>query len=310
MFLLALFIVNACILYFLIVFFCKLCGINKCSRHLVGKVVLVTGGNKGIGYEAAKDLAERGAKVILGCRNVDRGTTARDKIIKETENKEVYFKPLDLASFKSVKAFAEDILKNEKRLDILINNAGMFGSGHSTTEDGLLLDMQTNHFGPFLLTSLLLPLLKSSAPSRIVNVSSMAYSFAKLDLDNLNMDNGKYSPFQAYSVSKMCTILTTVQLAERLKGTDVTANCLHPGAVDTDITLAYPLAKYLKLIFPLISHSLKRRGKAHRLPSIWPCHPKCRMSAGNISLIAGKNLQQKQLEILKQPGNCGRSRKN
>ncbi|XP_063824580.1 retinol dehydrogenase 14-like [Ostrinia nubilalis] len=249
MFLLALFLVNACI-YFLFVIYCRLTwGINKCSRHLVGKVVIVTGGNNGIGFEAAKDLAERGAKVILACRNADRGTRARDKIIKETENKEVYFKPLDLASFKSVKAFAEDILKNEKRLDILINNAGMFGSGHSTTEDGLLLDMQTNHFGPFLLTSLLLPLLKSSAPSRIVNVSSMAYSFADLDLDNLNFDHGKYSPYKVYGATKLCNVLMTVELAERLKGTGVTVNSLHPGVIYTDIALNVPLAKYAFILF-------------------------------------------------------------
>lgn len=253
MFLLGLFVANVC-LYLAIVLYCKLtCGINKCSRHLVGKVAIITGGNTGIGYETAKDLADRGAKVIIGCRSVEKGTAARDKIIKETENKDVHFKQLDLASFKSVRAFAEDVLKTEKRLDILVNNAGMFGSGHIKTEDGLLLDMQTNHFGPFLLTSLLLPLLQSSAPSRIVNVSSMAHLFGELDLDNLNFENCKYDANKVYSATKLCNVLMTVELANRLKGTGVTTNSLHPGGVNTDILPRIPLFKYaLPLFKPIL----------------------------------------------------------
>ncbi|CAG9795086.1 unnamed protein product [Diatraea saccharalis] len=222
--------------YASVVIYCKLtCGINKCSKHLVGKVVLVTGGNTGIGFETAKDLADRGAKVILGCRSVQRGTSARDKIIAETGNSDVHFRQLDLASFKSIREFADDIIKNEKQLHILINNAGMVGTSHKLTEDGLLLDMQTNHFGPFLLTSLLLPLLKSSAPSRIINVSSAAHTSGKINFDDLNKQKEAYKSFQVYSDSKLCNVLMTLELSKRLKGTGVTAYSLHPGGVSTEI---------------------------------------------------------------------------
>jgi retinol dehydrogenase 12 len=224
------------VLYILIVLYVKLtCGINKCSKHLVGKVVIVTGGNAGIGYETAKDLAERGAKVILGCRSVERGTAARDKIINSSGNKDVHFKLLDLSSLKSVREFANDILRSEKELHILINNAGIIGQEYTITEDGLLLDMQTNHFGHFLLTSLLLPLLKSSGPSRIINVSSKIHERGRVDLDNINGTKESYGAFQSYSNSKLCNVLMTVELANRLKGTEVTVNCLHPGTVMTNI---------------------------------------------------------------------------
>ncbi|XP_013200704.1 retinol dehydrogenase 11 [Amyelois transitella] len=226
-------------------------GLCKCSKHLVGKVVIVTGANTGIGYETAKDLADRGARVILACRNEQRGTTARDQIITETGNKEVVFKKLDLASFKSVREFANDVLKTEKRLDILINNAALYGSENVKTEDGLLLGMQANHFGPFLLTYLLLPLLKSSAPSRIINVSSLAHTMSKIDLDNLNMEKETektYSVNKVYALSKLCNVLMTVELARQLKGTGVTANSLHPGAVYTNLLTTVPWGKYFRFI--------------------------------------------------------------
>jgi retinol dehydrogenase 12 len=229
-------IVIIIVLYILIIVYAKLTsGINKCSKHLVGKVVIVTGGNAGIGYETAKDLAERGAKVILGCRSVERGTAARDKIINLSGNKDVHFKLLDLNSFKSVREFAHDILKSEKELHILINNAGIIAHDYTITEDGLLSVMQTNHFGHFLLTSLLLPLLKSSAPSRIINVSSKLHEQGKVDLDNINGTKESYGSLQGYSNSKLCNVLMTVELAKRLKGTGVTVNSLHPGAVVTEI---------------------------------------------------------------------------
>lgn len=214
------------------------CGMCECSRHLVGKVVIVTGGNAGIGYETAKNLAERGAKVILACRDEERGNNAKNKIIAETGNKDVHFKKLDLASFRSVREFAKDILDTEKRLDILINNAGAIGLGNKKTEDGLLVGMQINHFGPFLLTNLLLPLLKSSAPSRIINVSSMGHTYGEIDFQNLNMEKETektYSDMKVYTNSKLCNVLMTVELSRRLENTGVTTNSLHPGAVSTEI---------------------------------------------------------------------------
>ncbi|XP_063893228.1 retinol dehydrogenase 14-like [Helicoverpa armigera] len=221
--------------------YCKLTtGICRSSRHLVGKVAIVTGGNKGIGYATCKDFAERGAKVILACRSERLGTAARDAIISETGNSNIHFKKLDLSSLASVRAFAEDIIKTEKQIDILVNNAGVFEVENEKTEDGLLLAAQTNHFGPFLLTNLLLPLLKSSAPSRIVNVSSEAYRFGKLEFDNLNAEKETeetYSFSQVYQNTKLFNVLMTIELAKRLEGTGVTTNSLSPGFVATDIIL-------------------------------------------------------------------------
>lgn len=259
MFIISLIIVNV-IFAILIRIYCKLTyGICKFSKHLVGKVVIVTGANNGIGYESAKNLAERGARVILACRNVGRGTAARDKIIAATGNRDVHFIQLDLASFASVRTFADNVISNENRLDILINNAGIHKTDNVKTEDGLFVGMQTNHFGPFLLTSLLLPLLKSSAPSRIINVSSMAYRSGVLDFDNINMEKETketFSTFRAYQTSKLCNVLITSELDRILKGSGVTVNCLHPGVVDTEL-IAEVQIPALKYLLPLFKYFMK-----------------------------------------------------
>lgn len=223
------------------------CGINKCSKHIVGKVVIVTGGNAGIGFETAKDLADRGARVIIACRNEGRGTTARDYITAATNNQDIHYRHLDLASFSSVRKFAQEILSTEKRLDVLINNAGVIELKNTTSEDGLTLGMQINHFGPFLLTNLLLPLLKSTAPSRIINVSSTAYRAGDVDFQNFEkICNEKFSVMGLYSTTKLCNVLMTIELDRLLKRTGVTVNCLHPGAVSTSILVGAecPWLKY------------------------------------------------------------------
>ncbi|XP_059046021.1 retinol dehydrogenase 12-like [Achroia grisella] len=226
-------------------------GVCKCSKHLVGKVVIITGANSGIGYETAKDLAHRGARVILACRNEQRGLTAQNNIIADTGNQDIHYRQLDLASLSSVRNFAEDILKNEKRLDVLINNAGIYATKCTKTVDGHLLDLQSNHLGPFLLTNLLLPLLKKTGSSRIVNVSSIAHKYGKLDVNDLNMEKQPYSGGAAYANSKLCNVLMTAELSQQLKGHDVTANSLHPGVIDTDIipNREKILMKLLSLLF-------------------------------------------------------------
>lgn len=212
------------------------CGICKCKDSMINRVVVITGSNTGIGFETAEKLAQRGAKVILACRDYKRGTAARDKIIKSTGNQNIMFKPLDLASFKSVRAFAEGILKSESRLDILINNAGTGNAGNFLTEDNLPFEAQVNHFSPFLLTLELLPLLKSSAPSRIVNVSSIMHRLGKINLEQFyKQANTTLSRFRVYSDTKLANILFTRKLSQILSGTGVTVNCLHPGAVNTEI---------------------------------------------------------------------------
>ncbi|XP_045494401.1 retinol dehydrogenase 13-like [Colias croceus] len=204
------------------------------SAHMVGKVVIITGGNSGIGFETAKNLAERGARVIIACRSIRRGTAAKDEIIKATGNTEVVYRHLDLASLRSVRDFCEKIYKTESRLDVLINNAGAGGLGNYKTEDGIHIGMQVNYFGPFLLTCLLLPLLKASAPSRIINLSSLTHKYAEMDFENLNMEK-YWSDYLVYANSKLYLNLMALELSRRLKGSGVTANALHPGVCATNL---------------------------------------------------------------------------
>lgn len=204
---------------------------------LTGKVAVITGGGSGMGLEAAKDLAYRGARVIIASRNATKLRIARDNIQAETGNPDVDFKVLNLESLTSVRRFAHEV-RSENRLDILINNAGGVGLPDVLTEDGLTLMMQLNFFGGFLLTYLLLPLLKSSAPSRIINSSAISMYFGKIDFDHWN-DIGRNGVLLASGNAKLATALITVEWDQRLKGTGVTANSFDPFfARDTDI-LAY-----------------------------------------------------------------------
>ncbi|XP_044739952.1 retinol dehydrogenase 13-like, partial [Chrysoperla carnea] len=173
------------ILFVLKIFLIVTTGRCTSKQKLNGKTVIVTGANAGIGKEAAIDLAARGARVILGCRNLTLAESTKEEIISKTGNTNIIVYPLDFESLSSVRKFSKLVHESENRLDVLINNAGAVGLGNKTTEDGLHILMQVNHFGPFLLTNLLLDLLKQSAPSRIVNVSSFLYKFAILDPNNL-----------------------------------------------------------------------------------------------------------------------------
>jgi len=209
----------------------------KCDVKLDGKVVIITGGNTGIGYETAKDLVQRGAKVYIACRNEEKGNAARSKIIEDTkiDEKLLITKQLDLASLQSVKSFSESIKENEEKIDILINNAGVMACPKSETSDGFDMQFGTNHLGHFLLTNLLLDNIKASSPSRIINVSSDAHKGAKgLEFDDLN-NNKSYTPWSAYCRSKLANILFTRELSKKLEGTGVTANSLHPGVVRTEL---------------------------------------------------------------------------
>ncbi|XP_030768337.1 retinol dehydrogenase 11-like [Sitophilus oryzae] len=218
------------------------CKSNVC---LVGKTAIITGGNTGIGYETAADLAKRGCRVIIACRREKEAISAVKKLIEETDNPNILYKPLDLCSFKSVREFAKDINKTEKRLDILINNAGAGILPKKINEDGMLNLMQTNYFGHFLLTNLLLDLLKKTGHSRIVNVSSFLALFPfKLDLNNLNKyPNTCWNSLNdliMYCRTKLCIVLFTIELTERLKGTTVTTYSLHPGVIHTKIFQNHP----------------------------------------------------------------------
>jgi light-dependent protochlorophyllide reductase len=216
-------------------------GICTSKARLDGKTAIVTGANTGIGKETVVDFAKRGARVIMACRNLKKAEATMKEIIENTGNKDLVVKHLDLVSLRSVREFAQDINNSEARLDILVNNAGVFNLPELTkTEDGFEMTMGVNHFGHFLLTNLLLDLLKRTAPSRVVVVSSVLHRGQPKGLTPaLNFENldGEicYNAFMAYAQSKLANILFTRELARRLEGTGVTVNSLHPGKICTEI---------------------------------------------------------------------------
>ncbi|XP_063533364.1 retinol dehydrogenase 11-like [Cydia strobilella] len=215
------------------------CGVCQSSARLDGQVVILTGGTSGTGLETARGLAQRGARVIITSNSTRRGAAAVEEIIQTTGNTNVCSRLLDLSSLQSVRQFSHIITKTEERLDILINNASAFGLGNHVTKDGLQVGMQVNYFGPFLLTCLLLPLLKSSSPSRIINVSSIKHNYAVVDFDNLNMER-YWSDILTYANSKLYLIMMTVELSRRLTDTGVTVNALHPGVSSSTILKNIP----------------------------------------------------------------------
>ncbi|XP_076250191.1 retinol dehydrogenase 14 isoform X1 [Rhynchophorus ferrugineus] len=225
------------------------CGYYRERTKMNGKTVIVTGATGGIGKETARELAKRGARVIMACRNVDSAKAVRDEIVESAKNENVIVKKLDLSSQSSIRAFAEDIVRTEQRLDVLLHNAGTAENKIIKTEDNLEKTMATNHFGPFLLTHLLIDLLKRSAPSRIIVVASELYRLASLNLNNLNPTTSWVPPYMYY-VSKYANICFTNELAQKLEGSGVTANCLHPGMIDSGIwrNVPVPLNWPLKLI--------------------------------------------------------------
>ena len=206
---------------------------------MTGKICIVTGANTGIGKETALGLARLGANIVMVCRDRDRGEAARSEIKQKSGNPHVDLMICDLSSQNSIRQFAQTFWRQRSRLDVLVNNAGVVLRQRSMTEDGLESTFAINHLGYFLVTNLLLDLLKKSAPSRIVNVASTAHKFGKLDINEWPTGRD-YSAFGAYANSKLANVLFTYELAKRLKGTGVTANCLHPGAVGTNLFRGLP----------------------------------------------------------------------
>lgn len=198
------------------------------------RIVLITGSTDGIGKETARQLAALGATVLVHGRNAARCQTTVDEIRQATGNPQVDYLVADLASQRQVRQMAADVLARYDRLHVLINNAGVILLQRQVTEDGLEASFAVNHLAPFLLTNLLLDRIQQSAPARIVNVSSMVHYDARIDLDDLQSAR-RYNGVVAYKSAKLGNVLFTLELAERLQGSDVTANCLHPGAVTTKL---------------------------------------------------------------------------
>jgi NAD(P)-dependent dehydrogenase (short-subunit alcohol dehydrogenase family) len=198
------------------------------------KIVLITGSSSGIGLATAEALAAKGAQVILAARSEDRLKEAVAHITSKTGNKNISYHTADFSSQKSIRALADQIKNNYPRIDVLINNAGGVFPEFKLNEDGLEMTIATNHFAYFLLTNLLLDLIKKSDYARILNVASGSHYQGKIDTESFTKNKG-YFILNAYAQSKLANVLFTFHLAEKLKGTQVTVNCLHPGFVKTDI---------------------------------------------------------------------------
>jgi len=197
-----------------------------------GKICLVTGGTSGIGKETARQLAQQGAHVVIVGRSEEKAKKTVEWIKEQTRSEQIEFLIADLSSQREVRTLAKTFKRSFDRLDVLINNAGGIFSVRELTADGFERTWALNHLAYFTLTIELLDILKSSPPSRIINVSSGLHAKGKIDLDDLQFENG-YEMMAAYCRSKLANVLFTYALARRLDGTSVTSNCLHPGVIAT-----------------------------------------------------------------------------
>ncbi|KAM9645563.1 retinol dehydrogenase 12 isoform 2-T2 [Trichechus inunguis] len=197
-------------------------GVCRTNVQLPGKVVVITGANTGIGKETARELARRGARVYIACRDVLKGESAASEIRADTKNSQVLVRKLDLSDTKSIRAFAEGFL------------AGVMMCPYSKTVDGFETHLGVNHLGHFLLTHLLLERLKESAPARVVTLSSMVHYAGKIRFHDLQGEK-RYSRGFAYCHSKLANVLFTRELAKKLQGTGVTAYAVHPGIVRSEL---------------------------------------------------------------------------
>ncbi|MFE9442626.1 oxidoreductase [Streptomyces sp. NPDC006602] len=199
-----------------------------------GRVAVVTGANSGIGYVTARELARRGARVVLACRSEARGTAAGDRMVAEVPGAEVELARLDLGDLASVRRFAA--ASSNDRLDLLVNNAGVMALPYGTTADGFETQFGVNHLGHFALTGLLLPTLLATPGARVVTVSSTMHSMANIDITDLNSER-RYRRWTAYARSKTANLLFTHELARRLAahGSDVVAAAAHPGYAATNL---------------------------------------------------------------------------
>jgi NAD(P)-dependent dehydrogenase (short-subunit alcohol dehydrogenase family) len=218
-----------------------------------GKTVLITGANQGIGKASAAALGKLGARLVLVCRNAEKGRAAIAEIEREGARGATLLVG-DMGSQADVRRIATEFKAGHDRLDVLLNNAGVLVTSRRTTVDGIEETFAINHLGYFLLTRLLLDVLKASAPSRVVSVSSEAHRRAKMRWDDLEFKAGEYSSFAAYGQSKLANILFTRELARRLEGTKVTANCLHPGVIASGFGHTYggAISVVLKVARPFL----------------------------------------------------------
>jgi NAD(P)-dependent dehydrogenase (short-subunit alcohol dehydrogenase family) len=217
------------------------------------KTALVTGGSKGIGYETARGLAAQGATVIIVGRDETRGAASVASLQQKTENSAIIFFQADLSSQSEIRRLVASITDNYRQLHILVNNAGGSNGERQVTADGLEATFATNHLAPFLLTNLLLPLLQTSAPARIVNVNSRQHRSAHIHFDDLQAEK-TYDWMDVYSQAKLANLFFTYELARRLQGTNITVNVADPlGTIEAARTVSSQLNTAERLLLPLFA---------------------------------------------------------
>lgn len=225
---------------------------NNAHNLLLDKVCLITGANSGLGKITARELAKMGGTVVMVARSQARGEAALAKVQQASGSNKVHLMLADLSSLAATRQLAEAFKAQYGRLDVLVNNAGAIFKDRQVSVDGYEMTFALNHLSYFLLTNLLLDLLKASAPARIVNVSSGAHMGGRINFDDLMLEK-KYRSFAAYSQSKLANVLFTYELARRLEGSGVTANALHPGGVATGFGSGTGLMGWVfKLIRPFL----------------------------------------------------------
>lgn len=206
--------------------------------NLENKIVLITGANSGIGYEKARLFCKYGASVIMGVRSIERGTDAKTKILSEFKDSNIDVFQLDLGDFESIKNFSDEVHSHYQKIDILVNNAGIMTTPYEPTKQGFESQIGVNHLGHFYLTSLLLDLVKASEEARIINTSSIAHQFGKINVDSFHYkEGGKYNKSLAYSQSKLSNLLFTRKLDRLVKehNLKITVVATHPGISKTNL---------------------------------------------------------------------------
>ncbi|MFC1592245.1 SDR family NAD(P)-dependent oxidoreductase [Thermodesulfobacteriota bacterium] len=218
---------------------------------LQGKTILITGADGGIGRETTLGLARLGAAMVMACVDPDAAAPVCEKIKRESANPHIDLLQLDLSSLAAIRDCARRVAGKYDRLDVLINNAGVFCMQRQETRDGLEMSMGVNYFGPFLLTNLLLPLVRKAPAGRIINVSSNGHFQGRLDMDDLQIQKG-YKSMKAYSASKLALVLFSRELAERVQGDGISVNAVHPGSTATGIWNLWPGTWYQAVMTKLI----------------------------------------------------------
>ena len=230
-----------------------------------GKKVIVTGANSGLGFEASKKFAEKGADVVMACRSMDKAREAKESIEEKVETASLEVMKIDLASLESVKDFAEAYIANNEELHVLCNNAGVMAIPHEETEDGFEMQLGVNHLGHFALTARLFDLLdETDGETRIVNQSSALHENGEINFDDLMMEE-EYDKWEAYAQSKLANVLFTYELDRKLEGTDMKAVACHPGYAATNLQYRGPLEEgskiryfFMKAANTLVAQSAER----------------------------------------------------